>query len=171
MSSKHTMATVTMALAIIAMGTIVAAADMPDQLSLDTMVKDFNGVTFDHAMHVDLGEDCSACHHHTTGTGTTDQRCTSCHAESEAVAIVGCSSCHVAARFSADQLNIVSSNVYLYHIDKPGLKAAYHWNCVGCHEQMDGPTGCLDCHSRTPEGDALYRKDLAGSPTAKATGH
>jgi hypothetical protein len=171
MSAKQTLTTSIMALVLIAMGSVVAAADMPDQVSLDTMVKYFDSVEFDHAMHTELGEDCSACHHHTTGTGTSDERCISCHAESEAVADVSCRSCHVAARFSADQINIVSSNVYLYHIDKPGLKAAYHWSCVSCHEQMDGPTGCQDCHARTPEGDALYREDVSGSPIAEATEH
>ena len=171
MSAKQTLTTSIMALVLMVVGSVVAAAEMPDQVSLDTMVKYFDSVEFDHAMHTDLGEDCSACHHHTTGTGTTDERCISCHAESEAVANVSCSSCHVAAPFSADQINIVSSNVYLYHIDKPGLKAAYHWSCVSCHEQMDGPTGCQDCHARTPEGDALYREDISGSPIAEATEH
>jgi len=171
MSAKQTLTTLIMALALITVGTIVAAADMPDQVSLDTMVKYFDGVEFDHAMHTDLGEDCSVCHHHTTGTGTTDERCISCHAESEEVANVSCRSCHVTEPFSADHINIVSSNVYLFHIDKPGLKAAYHWNCVSCHEQMDGPTGCQDCHARTPEGDALYREDVSGSPIAEATTH
>ena len=30
--------------------------------------------------------------------------------------------------------------------DKPGLKAAYHRQCMGCHEQMDLKVGCEDCH-------------------------
>jgi hypothetical protein len=31
--------------------------------------------------------------------------------------------------------------------DKPGLTAAYHRQCIGCHEAMGiGKTGCTDCH-------------------------
>jgi hypothetical protein len=171
MSVKQTLTTLMMTLACVALGNLAHAADMPDQVSLDSMVKLFDGVEFDHAMHIDLGEDCSVCHHHTTGTGTTDERCVSCHAESEAAATVSCRSCHVENPFSADHINLVSSNVYLFHIDKPGLKAAYHWNCVSCHEQMDGPTGCQDCHSRTPEGDAFYHEDATGSSVAETSGH
>jgi len=171
MSAKQILTTLMISLACLAVGSLAQAAEMPDQVSLDTMVKYFDGVEFDHAMHTELGEDCSSCHHHTTGTGTSDERCMSCHAESNETASVGCRDCHVAAPFSAEQIHSVAANVYLYHIDKPGLKAAYHWNCVGCHEQMDGPTGCQDCHTRTPEGAALYRVDVTSSPTAEATGH
>ena len=32
-------------------------------------------------------------------------------------------------------------------IRKPGLKGAYHRQCIGCHESMKiGKTGCTDCH-------------------------
>jgi hypothetical protein len=171
MSAKQILTTLMMALACVAAGSLVQAGDMPDQVFLDTMVKYFDTVEFDHAMHTELGEDCSACHHHTTGTGTTDERCVSCHADSNETASVSCRDCHVAEPFSADQINLVSANVYLYHFDKPGLKAAYHWNCVSCHEQMEGPTGCQDCHTRTEEGDALYRVDVNGLQTAEAAGH
>jgi hypothetical protein len=61
--------------------------------------------------------------------------------------------------------------VYQFHTDTPGLKAAYHWNCVNCHEDMGGPTECQDCHARTPEGDAFYRADASGSQTSGKSGH
>jgi len=170
MSAKQILTTLMMTLACMAAGHVAQADDLPDLVSLDTLVKYFDGVEFDHTMHTELGEDCSACHHHATGTGTTDDRCVRCHANSAAVAIVGCRDCHATESFSAEHINLVALDVYQYHIDKPGLKAAYHWNCVGCHEQMGGPTACQDCHAKTPAGDALYRADLSGSPQA-ATGH
>ena len=36
------------------------------------------------------------------------------------------------------------------NLTRPGLKAAYHQLCLGCHEVMKiekpSPTGCTDCH-------------------------
>jgi hypothetical protein len=33
---------------------------------------------------------------------------------------------------------------------------------MGCHEEMDGPTGCQDCHARTEAGDEFYHADAKG---------
>ena len=163
MRSKQILATLITALAFIVVGSLATAADMPDQVSIDSMSEMFEGVEFDHTMHTELGEDCSVCHHHATGTGTADPRCVSCHANSDEVADVSCSACHVADPFSAENLSQQSEEIYQFHIDRPGLKAAYHWSCLGCHEEMDGPTECVDCHSRTPKGDAFYHMNATGS--------
>ncbi|MGK2905202.1 MAG: cytochrome c3 family protein [Desulfuromonadales bacterium] len=171
MSAKQILTTMMMALALVATGGLAQAVDMPEQVSIDTLAELFEGVEFDHVMHTELGEDCSVCHHHATGTGTNDERCVSCHADSGEVASVACSACHVADPFSAEQINRKALNLYQYHVDMPGLKAAYHWNCISCHEEMDGPTGCQDCHTRTPEGDAFYRADAAASTTSGESGH
>jgi hypothetical protein len=67
--------------------------------------------------------------------GTTETLCAGCHHHSP----VGtrpppCRSCHGAA---ADATT-----------DKPGLKVAYHRQCVGCHQKMGIPQqGCTDCHA------------------------
>ncbi len=171
MSVKQSLITLTMVLALIAVSSLTQATDMPDQVSINSMTALFDGVEFDHAMHTDLGEDCSACHHHTTGTGTTDERCVSCHADSDEVTSVGCRDCHAAEPFSAEYINRESEEIYQFHIDRPGLKAAYHWNCIGCHEQMGGPTDCQDCHTRTPGGDAFYHADAASTSTSDKSGH
>lgn len=155
---------------LMTLGMAQAFDDTPDQVTIDLMSEYYEAVEFDHEMHTELGEDCSACHHHTTGTGSTDDRCVRCHAESGEVATVGCSDCHVTDPFSADQINKEAADVYQYHIDKPGLKAAYHWNCIGCHTEMDGPTECQDCHARTAEGDAFYHADAQAQSTGKS-GH
>lgn len=168
MSSKLILLTL-LTLACPMPGGLALAAEAPDQISLDTMVELFEGVEFDHAMHSELGEDCSVCHHHTTGTGTVDERCISCHADGGGIAVVACRSCHVAEPFSAEAINRVSQLRYQFHVDKPGLKAAFHWNCVACHEVMDGPVECQSCHTRTAAGDAFYHAgDL---PRAAMGGH
>jgi hypothetical protein len=171
MSAKQVVTTLITALTFVTAGNLVQAAEMPAQVSLDSMVKLFESVEFDHDMHTELGEDCSVCHHHTIGTGTTDDRCVRCHIDSDGVASVGCSDCHVANPFSAEKINKEALDRYQFHIDKPGLKAAYHWNCVGCHEEMDGPTDCQDCHARTVEGDEFYHANASGSKASGEGGH
>lgn len=152
--------------AIVSTGLSLATEEMPEQITIDGISRYFEAVEFDHAMHTELGEDCSVCHHHTTGTGTADKRCLRCHADDDGTASVGCRTCHVADPFSAERIHQEAADRYQYHIDKPGLKAAYHWNCLGCHERMDGPTDCRDCHARTPEGDVLYQADARRSESA-----
>jgi hypothetical protein len=145
-----------------------AATDQgPDQVKLDRLVNLFDGVNFDHAAHVEIAGDCATCHHHTTGGGATGERCERCHAQSPKSAEVACHSCHVAEPFTAAQLEQKASDRYQYHVDKPGLKAAYHWNCLGCHEDSGGPTGCEDCHARNATGEAFYHSG-ASAPQASA---
>jgi hypothetical protein len=78
---------------------------------------------------------------------------------------------NLANPFSAENINREALDRYQFHIDTPGLKAAYHWNCVGCHEEMDGPTDCQDCHARTPDGDDFYHHDAKGLSAAGKGGH
>jgi len=170
MNVKTLFSIVIFALAWIMIPGLSPAAEMPEQVTIDDMAQYFDAVEFDHTMHTELGEDCSACHHHTTGTGTNDERCVRCHADSDEVAMVGCRDCHVPEPFSATQINREAEDRYQFHIDKPGLKAAYHWNCLGCHTAMDGPTDCQDCHAKTPEGEALYHDD-ARTTAVETGGH
>ena len=167
MNAKQILTTLITALTLALVLSPVQAFDtIPEQVTLDSMVKYFEAVEFDHAMHTELGEDCSACHHHTTGTGTTDERCLRCHMDSDEAATVSCSGCHLAEPFSADQINQAAADIYKLHNDRTGLKAAYHWNCIDCHQKMDGPTDCQDCHARTSEGDAFYHADAEPSTSA-----
>ena len=148
----------------------VAAAPTggPDQVTLDRLSSLFDGVNFNHAAHVEIAGDCATCHHHTTGDGAGGERCGRCHAQSPKSAVVACRDCHVADPFTAAQLERKADDRYQYHVDKPGLKAAYHWNCLGCHEDSGGPTGCEDCHTRNAAGNQFYHSG-AFAPKAAAT--
>lgn len=148
-----------------------AAPVAPDQVKLDSLTSLFEGVNFDHAAHVEIAGDCASCHHHTTGDGAGGGRCDRCHAQSPASAVVACRGCHVADPFTAEQLERKADDRYQYHVDKPGLKAAYHWNCLGCHEDAGGPTGCEDCHSRTPAGDQFYHSGAYAPKAAVSHAH
>lgn len=148
------------------------AAAPPAQVQIDQLRKDFAPVQFDHASHVDMVGECSECHHHTTGTPSKNPDCLRCHDSGGTGERVACHDCHTVEPFSADNLKKMATDSKRYHQDRPGLKGAYHRNCMGCHESSGGPTGCLDCHPRNDAGDALFRAGkYLPAPTGKAAGH
>lgn len=152
-----------------AVSSAAATGQGPAEVKLDRLVNLYDAVSFDHASHVEIAGDCATCHHHTTGDGAGGGRCQRCHAQSPKSADVACRNCHVAEPFTAAQLEHKADDRYQYHIDKPGLKAAYHWNCLGCHEESGGPTGCEDCHSINKTGEALYHSgEFAPKASASA---
>jgi hypothetical protein len=127
---------------------------VPDTITLNNQSKLYEPFTFNHAKHILLTKECSLCHHHTTGTLLQDSNCIRCHRNSGETKIVSCKGCHLVDPFSAAAIK--EKDPKAYHNDKPSLKAAMHRNCIDCHEQMKGPTGCQGCHKHTKEGDALY---------------
>jgi hypothetical protein len=136
----------------------------PESVLLNSLADYYRPVEFNHAMHVEMVDaKCATCHHHTTGAAPLEPRCLECHKGGEESATVACSDCHPVLRFSAEYLAELSANPQLYHIDKPGLKGAYHRNCLRCHMENGGPTGCQDCHKRTPAGDAFFRADVSAN--------
>lgn len=141
--------------------------DAPESVEIGSLSKLYEPVWFDHAMHADVAE-CSQCHHHTTGQEPTDERCLKCHAQSGETGSISCADCHTADRFSPE--DIKASRTRTYHIDKPGLKGAYHLNCIGCHQDQDGPTGCTDCHALTDKGESFFRVSIV-PPEEPSTGH
>lgn len=163
------------AIAILAISLVPVASsfgqDMPEMVELDSLTQLFESVSFDHQMHLDVEIECSVCHHHTTGTGVSDQRCVKCHDNADEVDAVACRDCHTIEPFSAAYIR--GEDQDQYHIDKPGLKGAYHLNCMGCHEEMGGPLGCEDCHERNDTGDAFFNagKYAPVGHTLKGYGH
>ena len=80
----------------------------------------FGPVPFDHAGHAEWAEiagGCVLCHHHTP----------------EGAAHPACRTCHEVA-FKHEDLR------------KPGLKGAYHRQCMGCHREWSHETKCKTCH-------------------------
>ena len=133
------------------------AWETPESVTLDSLAKLYEPVEFDHSMHVDATDgDCTRCHHHTIDGTTDNPKCTPCHRQSEPSKKVACKDCHSAERFSAQYIREIEKETFLFHIDKPGLKGAYHLNCLWCHKENDAPTGCQDCHPRTDAGDAFF---------------
>lgn len=131
---------------------------IPDKITIKSIEKYYAPVTFNHAAHISNLKDCGLCHHHTTGAQVSDPNCARCHKNSGAQPVVSCKGCHVADPFTPEALKQQrDQQPPVYHRDKPGLKAAYHISCVGCHQKMSGPTGCQDCHTRNDGGDAIFK--------------
>jgi len=115
--------------------------DFPETVVIDSMADEYGPSTLPHRkiverlfkdsehnrlaehFHSEVDTLCSGCHHNTP-VGMKPPPCSSCHGD------------------SAHPVE-----------DKPGLKAAYHRQCITCHQKMEiGKTGCADCHSRASEG-------------------
>jgi hypothetical protein len=151
-----------------------SAMAQDDIIKLNTLSNLFDGVIFDHAMHVEASPGCETCHHHTTGTPASDGKCALCHGSDRGNAAanpaVACRDCHLEQPFSAENIRVKEGQRILYHADQPGLKAAYHLGCLGCHAEAGAPTGCSDCHPRNATGDAFYNAGTF-APKERQTKH
>jgi hypothetical protein len=106
----------------------------PDTVTIDVLNQEYRPSTLPHAaivgkldaairastlaatFHGDTAVLCAGCHHHSP-VGEKPPACRSCHSQ------------------QADPTE-----------DRPGLQAAYHRRCIGCHEQMHLETACTACH-------------------------
>jgi hypothetical protein len=123
----------------------------PATVVLKELANRYKPVTFAHKLHAKMagmGDGCASCHHH-----DEDGR------------IQACKACHAPDGQSED-------------LRKPGLKGAYHRQCVACHREWSHSDACGFCHLRA-NGDsgaspaAADRSDIVGVPhpvvEAKAT--
>jgi hypothetical protein len=104
--------------------------EAPDTIVLDEIAKLYQPVTFNHRLHArmaGMGGDCATCHHY-----------------SPPGRIPPCSECHAAKGRPAS-------------LRQPGLKGAYHRQCLGCHREWSHDTRCVVCH--LPAGE----KRVAGN--------
>jgi hypothetical protein len=118
----------------------VVSDAFPEEVVIDGLVDQYEASKLPHAkivatldeyvrssklagrFHGDTETLCSGCHHHSP-VGTRPPPCRACHAA------------------EADPTR-----------DRPGLKVAYHRQCVGCHKAMGLPQqGCADCHAQRSE--------------------
>jgi octaheme c-type cytochrome (tetrathionate reductase family) len=112
-------------------------------------------VRFSHRLHDSFtGGDCGVCHHRVTfdeedrfGVGLQELHsmmeirlggaCSSCHGDFADNTPHGCAHCHSRPNQPDDPA-------------RPGLKGAFHRQCIGCHRQhpetANAPTACDSCH-------------------------
>lgn len=107
----------------------------PDVVILDELEDLYLPVPFDHRGHADMAEmtiGCTICHHYTP----------------EGSAHPACKSCHEVGTMRED-------------MRKPGLKGAYHRQCMNCHREWSHQTACEVCHppkaGRSDDGQLTTR--------------
>lgn len=144
------------------------AKDAPEVVTIAGLVDLYGPVEFHHKQHTEAAS-CSDCHHHTLGTTPTRWNCIKCHANSHEADSISCGDCHPRDRFSTRYL-ITLDNPDLFHKETPGLKGAYHLNCVGCHQDVGGPTGCEDCHTMNEAGKKRFNAGTYAPVSADAAG-
>jgi hypothetical protein len=100
--------------------TRITAKDGPETCTINSLEKNYQPVEFPHNLHAEMSSGCADCHHHSPEGETPS--CGGCHGEP----------------FNPKNLNM------------PGLKGAYHLQCLGCHREMGvGTTGCSgECHTK-----------------------
>lgn len=92
----------------------------PDVVMLDELADLYQPVPFDHRGHAEMAEmssGCVVCHHHTP-RGQEHPACRTCHESATA----------------------------REDIAMPGLKGAYHRQCLNCHRQWSHDNACSACH-------------------------
>lgn len=124
-------------------------ADIPEKVIIESLAKEYGAVELPHRkivqtlvqnikesklanyFHTDKGTLCQGCHHNSP-ISKKPPRCVSCHSK------------------PFDEKNPL----------RPGLKAAYHLQCMGCHDEMgiEQPqsTECTDCHEAVGKSE-LYQ--------------
>lgn len=91
-----------------------------DIIVLKELINIYEPVEFEHKKHATMalmGTGCSECHHFSPA-GENPPSCKNCH----------------------------DSKVDAEHIQKPGLKGAYHRQCMKCHTSWAGNENCAICH-------------------------
>jgi hypothetical protein len=103
------------------------SADLgPNVVILDDLEDLYVPVRFDHKAHATMSgmmSGCETCHHFTPPNSD--------HPE--------CKECHPVEIMHED-------------LSQPGLKGAYHRQCMGCHSDWDTDTACAVCHEKKAGG-------------------
>lgn len=113
---------------------------IPYRVRIDSLSNVYGANKFNHERHMvsmqkHIGDDSLAAAFH----GSSEKLCQTCHHRSPLSATPPkCSNCHSAKADPA-------------HPERPTLKAAYHLQCMGCHDGMKVArpknTSCSNCHA------------------------
>ena len=107
--------------------------EAPDSMLLSELADTYEPVHFNHRLHAGMAEmhdSCSTCHHY-----------------SPKGKIPACKECHTP---NGDPTNL----------RQPGLKGAYHRQCLSCHREWSHDTKCVVCHLPTQvPGAAVVKPD------------
>jgi hypothetical protein len=97
----------------------------PSVVSLGLLSDLYEPVVFNHERHAKMsamGRGCIVCHHYSPRGQTPP--CKACHGD------------------GANPKNL----------RQPGLRGAYHRQCLGCHREWNHETACVECHAERRPG-------------------
>jgi hypothetical protein len=94
----------------------------PEICMINELEYEYEPVIFQHRIHASMSvlhKGCTDCHHYEPAAGR----------------ISSCNQCH-------------SRTVVQEQLSQPGLKGAYHRQCLGCHKEWSGEANCEACHAK-----------------------
>ncbi len=121
------------------------AVAVPDTILMEKLTGSpglYEPALFAHRAHAKMSEmsgKCVMCHHYNPPGG-----------------VLPCSDCHASG-----------STTRNLDLSKPGLKGAYHRQCVNCHREWGGTTECESCHLAKTRTSAV----VPGSRSVKGVLH
>ena len=104
-----------------------SAEDAPELLKIDILANLYEPTIFTHKLHAEMASMSGGC--------------VSCHHFNPPGRIAGCHECHDAKATGTE-------------LGKPGLKGAYHRQCLNCHREWSHRNECTVCHAAKGEPDA-----------------
>ena len=118
---------------------------IPDNFILNKDSKMFKPVEFPHKLHNEIIDDCNVCHHNSIEGQYPS--CKTCHGkpfDPKNSELLG---------KKLQRTGLLKPGLMKYfepdNLERPGLKGAYHLECMGCHREYDsGPVGCFECHEK-----------------------
>jgi len=101
----------------------------PEVVLIDRLSEQYVPVIFAHKLHAQMAEIAGGC--------------VVCHHFNPSRRILACQECHSAASPG--------------NLAKPGLKGAYHRQCLNCHREWSHETECAVCHAKKTANSARVR--------------
>jgi len=107
------------------------AVELPHRKIIHALVNNIKDNTLANYFHIEKGTPCQSCHHNSPAD-IKPPRCVSCHGK------------------PFDGANLL----------RPGMKGAYHQQCMGCHKAMGiekpNATDCTECHKERRKPEKLF---------------
>jgi len=105
-----------------------SAADAPEIVEINQLVERYEASMFTHRLHAEMSEMSGGC--------------AICHHFNPPGQVLKCDECHSVEGAST--------------LKKPGLRGAYHRQCLRCHQDWSHETNCIVCHVK--RGDVVEPK-------------
>lgn len=115
------------------------AADAPELITIDTLSSEYEASVFTHKLHAEMAAMSGGC--------------ASCHHFNPPGKILSCVNCHEAGKRT--------------DLAKPGLKGAYHRQCLNCHREWSHTTNCVVCHELKGSEKIADKSEFVGKSHEK----